>query len=1270
MKNKLWKRYMAGLLAGTMLVTQFGIDGISVQAEGETATVSPDTPVSPDVPGEDVDISLEGHRIEELFQDEAFIAYLRAKVDLNENGRLSPVEIANVRGLNLSGLGIKSLDGIEIFQNLELLQCDNNKLAKLDLSGNKKLLKLYCNNNQLVSLTVDKNVELQELDCSDNMLGQLTIENCGKLSKLNCRNNLLSELNVAYASGLTELDCGGNKSLAKLDANSNAKLKTLICDGCRLDTLLVTGSKALESLNCEDNRLETLDVRSNKSLKKLLCSYNNLKELDLSLLEKLQEIACSDNQIPKLEIGKCTGLLSLDCRNNQIEELDVSGNKQLTTLTCSNNRLLYIDISNNTRLTTFICENNERTIEQPIMDLEQLGGIDPEKISELSNGTIEEGRLRYVNTSLPITYKYQVNENETVTFTLYTNGVFKSMATVNLEKISPQTYSGKPIEPKLVASYGSDMLEENRDYTVAYQNNTNAGTATVTLRGKGEYDGTITQTFQIQPMDIADTDIEEIPNQVYTGQAITPQMKISFMDTLLNFGTDYRVNYSDNYSIGEAKVEIIGNGNFKGNVTRYFTIEAKPIGRAAMRAIDNQVYNGLPATPEVILEDGANRLTEGTDYTFSYEDNINAGTAKINIVGMGNYGKESQETFVIEPKAINNLWVDEIPDTNYNGYEKRPAVSVYDEQIQTALIENEDYVLEYENNVQAGTATVIIKGMGNYKGQIEKEFQIIVRSTDNVQVEKIAMQEYTGAEIKPELIVTDGSKRLEQGKDYTVKYTNNIEVGTATIELVFQGNYTGIITETFKIQPRNLSHVEFSTIEPQYYTGDEITPEIVLSHDKTTLVQDTDYQVVYQENVAIGKGRVLFYGKGNYCGSQEIEFDIVPRPVAMTQISCNVSYVYDGEAHEPKPEITLNGRTLVEHVDYELTYFDNVNAGKGVVTVTGLGNFCSESKVTFTIQPKIITEWQVDEIPSQVYTGNPITTEVVAWDGEKEMLQGRDYTVEFADNIAVGTATLYITARGNYQGETQRTFQITPKDIKWVQIGKIEPLTYTGKQQKPQLLVTDQDTTLVEGEDYTVTYGANVETGTGEATIYGMGNYEGSQSCQFEIQGASITAAKLFVKSQVTYTGRNITPSVTVYYAGRKLILNKDYAVFYHRNKGVGTAQAVVEGIGNYKDSKDIFYKIAPRKGNIRKLSVKKGVVTVKWTKRTEASGYYVEYSQDKNFKKNVKRKNIKSGKTVSLTVKKLEKKKRYYFRVRCYKTVNGKKIYGSYSKVKSIRVK
>lgn len=1227
-----------------------------------------------EIPGEEeeeIDIAIEGLPITELFKDEILIQRLRQNdIDLNENGHLSRIELLTVRKLDVSGMEIRKLDGIENFTNLEELNCSNNLINTLDLSNNKKLVKLYCSNNRLVSLNLEKNIELQILDCSDNMIWELAIENCGKLKEIYCRNNLVESLGIEYAASLTTLDCGGNPNLSALNPSSNSELKELKCDGGIITSLNLRYNTKLETVNCENNRLVYLDLGGNNAMKYVDCSDNQLETLDLSSLDRLQTIDCSNNQIQSLDVKRSTALTSLDCRENKIQELDVTNNTRLTSLCCSNNELLYLDVTNNSALTAFLSDDNERIIESPIFDLNELEGIDLSKITELSNVVLEEGKLRFVNTSLPATYRYQVGEKQKVTFTLSTTGTFKSMATVNVEKIPDQLYQGREIIPQLTATYGSAILEEGKDYVAVFKNNVKAGTATVTLTGTGEYDGTIVKNFKIEPMDIGQTDIAPIENQVYTGLAIAPQLDITYNGAEVIYGTDYTVNYSNNYSIGEAKMEIIGKGNFKGTLNKYFYIEAKHIGRAAMKSIDNQIYNGSAITPEVVIEDGSNTLIEGTDYTFTYDNNINAGTAYINIVGMGNYGKESQETFIIEPKAINNLQVEDIPDTDYSGFEKRPGVSVYDNDIETALIENEDYTISYEDNVNAGTAKVIIHGIGNYKGQIEKSFRIRLRSGENVMVETIEDQEYTAREVKPEILVKDGNELLVEGKDYTLAYTGNVEVGTATVEIILQGNYEGILTTKFEIVPRNMDNVDATKVAQQYYSGTEITPEVTLSHDNSQLEEEKDFTVDYEENIEIGKGKIVITGKGNYNGTKIVSFDIVSRPIDMAEAFCTESFVYSGKENQPKPVIIYGDYVLVEDVDYQLSYSNNVNAGNGIINVKGIGNFCGQTKTAFEIRKKDISEWTIEKIQPKTYTKKEIVPELKIFDGEVELLAGKDFSYTVTNNIEVGTATVKLEAKGNYTGTKKEEFTIQPKDIKWVAVEKIPVQTYTGKAITPEVKVSDGTTELVLGKDYTVQYSNHTQRGIGKILISGKGNYNGSQQVTFEITGASIAQAVVEIRESAVYTGKAIAPSVKVSLGEEKLQLNQDYIVIYADNKEVGKATVTVEGIGNYKDKKLAYFTIFPRTAGIKKLSTKKNTITVSWKTKGEASGYIVEYARDKKFTKELKKKNVGNGKKASLKIKKLKKGKRYYVRVRSYKKVDGRRIYGKYSSIKSIKVK
>ena len=95
-----------------------------------------------------------------------------------------------------------------------------------------------------------------------------------------------------------------------------------------------------------------------------------------------------------------------------------------------------------------------------------------------------------------------------------------------------------------------------------------------------------------------------------------------------------------------------------------------------------------------------------------------------------------------------------------------------------------------------------------------------------------------------------------------------------------------------------------------------------------------------------------------------------------------------------------------------------------------------------------------------------------------------------------------------------------------------------------------------------------------------------------------------------------------------------------------------------------------PKSASIKKVKAAKKAVSVQWKKIGGVKGYQVQVATDKKFKKNKKTVTIKKQKTTKTTVKKLKAKKKYYVRIRTYKTVNGKKVYSAWSKVKSVKTK
>lgn len=148
------------------------------------------------------------------------------------------------------------------------------------------------------------------------------------------------------------------------------------------------------------------------------------------------------------------------------------------------------------------------------------------------------------------------------------------------------------------------------------------------------------------------------------------------------------------------------------------------------------------------------------------------------------------------------------------------------------------------------------------------------------------------------------------------------------------------------------------------------------------------------------------------------------------------------------------------------------------------------------------------------------------------------------------------------------------------------------------------------------------------------------------------------IKAKV-YTGKALKPAVKLTYKKKVLKLNKDYKVTYKNNKKVGTATITIKGLGKYTGTKKVTFKITPAKAVISKASKTKTGLTLKLKALKQVSGYVVTYSSDKAMKKS---KSVITKKT-SLTIR--TSAKTTYVKVKAYKLVNGKKVYGSSSSVK-----
>ena len=227
---------------------------------------------------------------------------------------------------------------------------------------------------------------------------------------------------------------------------------------------------------------------------------------------------------------------------------------------------------------------------------------------------------------------------------------------------------------------------------------------------------------------------------------------------------------------------------------------------------------------------------------------------------------------------------------------------------------------------------------------------------------------------------------------------------------------------------------------------------------------------------------------------------------------------------------------------------------------------------------------------------------------------------------------------------------------------------YDGKAKKPGVTVKLNGKTLKNGTDYTVSYSNNTKVGTAKVTITGKGNYTGSVSKTFKIKNNFKKATVLGISNK-SYTGKNITQSITVKYNGKTLKNGTDYTVSYSSNKNIGTATVKIAGKDSYTGTITKTFKINPAKQEIQKLTAKSKAFFVDWAQKESATGYEIQYATNSKFS-GAKKVTVTNNKTDKKTISKLSGKKKYYVRVRSYTTVKGKKYYGAWSSTKSVTTK
>lgn len=269
---------------------------------------------------------------------------------------------------------------------------------------------------------------------------------------------------------------------------------------------------------------------------------------------------------------------------------------------------------------------------------------------------------------------------------------------------------------------------------------------------------------------------------------------------------------------------------------------------------------------------------------------------------------------------------------------------------------NTDYSLNYQNNINAGTAEVkAVSKNPNLSGEWKTTFEIEPASLSDVEIDNFKDNLiYQGNETKQDITLSYQSMILEEGKDYTISYQQNENVGDAVMEINGIGNYSGTITKNFHILAEDINNTQISSVENQVFSGIEIEPKPVISFHSTVLEEGKDYTMVYKNNRNSGKATIIITGIHNMSGTKEITFSILSCDIKNVTIDGFVpAFYYTGKEITQDISVILNSNKLIEGTDYEVKYSDNIATGKAYMTIKGNGNLTGTLTYEFAIVPNL-----------------------------------------------------------------------------------------------------------------------------------------------------------------------------------------------------------------------------------------------------------------------------------------------------------------------------
>ena len=434
------------------------------------------------------------------------------------------------------------------------------------------------------------------------------------------------------------------------------------------------------------------------------------------------------------------------------------------------------------------------------------------------------------------------------------------------------------------------MLRDT-DKTDAANNASDTATLKFSSANYNEASGTLTIKIIDKNTD-ANTLQIDVPATVTYGDTVTPSVGESKPagagDVTFKFFDKDGNQVSDQpFPVGKYKVTAsCEDADTIYTAEKEFEVVARKLTEENVTFGENLVYTGNELTQTVTVTVGGKELTKDTDYTVTGLTGTEPGSYPVTVTGTGNYTGTVTKSFEIAKADISSAEITyDAGPYGYTGKEWKPEVTVSFNS--ATLTAGNDYTVSYENNINAGTAKIIITGIGDhFTGLTEKTFTINSAEISGCTFAPIADVTYNTEAHTPEVTVAISGRTLEADKDYTVSYASNVNAGTATVTVTGKGNFTGSANTTFTIAKADLNlsvytisslctetEVKTSTLPSNFFLADET--ETGFSIALTAAGGDAIF--TQEPAVVDGENMITYQLNG---GTGEATFNVTVTPVS------------------------------------------------------------------------------------------------------------------------------------------------------------------------------------------------------------------------------------------------------------------------------------------------------------------------------------------------------------------------------------------------------